>query len=235
MGRLQRAIRWRVEWLQRTLDDARITVRSLLFVLWYRDALGVVVGARRVRLMQRVRITGPGTVRVGDGVTFGHRQSPSHHGAEIRIITMFDESELTLGANSSVNNNNSFVVVKSIRVGERVSTGHDCQFYDSDMHSIDPVGRRTLGARGARQRDVVIGENVMIGSQVTVGPGTEIGENSVVAMRSYVRGKAFPANFVIAGDPARAVGKIADLLARTNPTGVVTGGLEPSDPTGTEC
>lgn len=226
MVALKYALRWRVEWVQHTLDNARIWVRSRLFLLWYRDMLGVVSGGRGVRLMQRVRITGTGTVHLGDRVTFGHRLSPSHRGVEIRIIAVYRESQLQVGAGSTINNNNSFVVVKSIKLGECVTTGHDCQFYDSDMHSIDPVGRRTLGTRGGRQRDVIIDRNVMIGSQVTIGPGTEIGENSVVAMRSYARGKSFPAEFVIAGNPARAVGKIADLLARTNPDGIVEGRCE---------
>lgn len=212
MNRLRWAIRWRLDGFDALTKRAEFRLRSFFFLLWYRDILGKVVGGRDILVRQRVRIVGPGTVYLGERVKFGQHHSPSWRNNEILIMTKFRESSLSIGSRVSINNNNVFVVVSSIRIADRVFTGHDCQFYDSDLHSIDPVKRRG-GDRSGKQGDVVIDENVMIGAQVTIGPGTEIGQNSVVGMCSYTRWKNFPADFVIAGNPARAIMKIEQLLA----------------------
>ena len=212
MSRIQYAIRWRVNSLREKWYNLLFSTRSRLFLLWYRDILGIVKGGEGISVRQKVKIIGPGTVYIGKKVRFGYQCSPSWKMLEIVIITKFAESTLKIEDFCTVNNNNTFVVVGEIRLCESTKTGHDCQFFDSDMHSIHPVYRHTKGDDAGKRKDVFIGKNVMIGAQVTVGPGTIIGENSVVGIRSTTRWKDYPANFVISGNPARAVMKIEDLL-----------------------
>jgi acetyltransferase-like isoleucine patch superfamily enzyme len=184
------------------------------FLLWYKSILGAVEGAEDIDIRQRVRILGPGKVFIGRKVRFGYEMSPSWARGQITIITKFRESKLNIGDECTINNNNSFVVVGEIVFGSRVKTGNDCEFYDSEMHSIDPVLRHSSGDHGGRRRNVGIGDNVMIGSHATIGPGTEVGANSVIGMRAHTRWKKFPENFVIVGDPARGIMPIAELLSR---------------------
>jgi len=213
MSRIQYVIRWRVNSLKEKWYNFLFSIRSRFFLLWFRDILGIVKGGEGISVRQKVRIIGPGTIHVGKNVRFGYQCSPSWRMREIVIITKFAESTLKIEDFCTVNNNNSFVVVGEIKLCESTKTGHDCQFFDSDMHSIHPVYRHTKGdAAGRRKEKSMFLANVMIGAQVTVGPGTTIGENSVVGIRSTTRWKDYPANFVISGNPARAVMKIEDLL-----------------------
>lgn len=55
-----------------------------------------------------------------------------------------------------------------------------------------------------RPRKITIGRNVWVGLNAIILKGTEIGDNSVVGAGAVVRGK-FPANCVIAGNPAKVV------------------------------
>lgn len=89
----------------------------------------------------------------------------------------------------------------------RIEIGSDClfatgiQIMDSDTHEIRSRNRITdLDA----PQPVKIGNNVWVGLNAIILKGTEIGDNSVVGAGSVVKGK-FPANCVIAGNPARIV------------------------------
>lgn len=212
MNRIRWAIRWRLSKLRTNLNHIKFSYQKILFLFWYRDILGMVKGGKHLQIRQRVKILGPGSVYIGDNVRFGYEMSPSWYKKDIRIITKFRESIFVIGECSTINNNNCFVIVNKIEFGSNVKTGHDCQFFDSDLHSIHPIERHTLGDKGGKNRDIFIANNVMIGAQVTVGPGTEIGENSVVGIRTHTRWKNYPANFVISGNPARALMRINDLL-----------------------
>lgn len=59
---------------------------------------------------------------------------------------------------------------------------------------------------------IVVGDRTLIGHGCLVLAGTTIGADSIVAAGSVLRGR-FPANSVVAGNPARVVGR-ASLLKR---------------------
>lgn len=58
-------------------------------------------------------------------------------------------------------------------------------------------------------KKVIISENVWVGLGAMLLPGVEVGEGSVVAARSVVT-KNVPALSVVAGNPAKVVGKRSD-------------------------
>ena len=89
---------------------------------------------------------------------------------------------------------------------------------DSDFHPLEPAQRlidsQALAPffkdRPARPKlktaPVKIGDNVWIGMNAVILKGVTIGENSVVAAGAVVT-KSFPANTIVAGNPAVAVKK----------------------------
>ena len=75
---------------------------------------------------------------------------------KIDIITKFVESTLKIEDFCTVNNNNSFIVVGEIKLCESTKTGHDCQFFDFDMHFIHPVYRHTKGDDAGKKKTYLL-------------------------------------------------------------------------------
>ena len=91
-----------------------IWYRTLMFRMLYVYLIGNVDGADNVKVFQWVRIKGPGRVKIGKNVRFGYPMSPSFKNSTIEILTKLPDSILTFGDHCTINNNNSFVVVKNI-------------------------------------------------------------------------------------------------------------------------
>lgn len=88
-----------------------------------------------------------------------------------------------------------------------ISIGTDCMFsreisvHTSDFHSIINKGDNE---RINPPRSITIGDHVWIGEGAFIAKGSRIGSGSVVGYLSYVNGKTFGENMVIAGIPAKA-------------------------------
>ena len=59
-------------------------------------------------------------------------------------------------------------------------------------------------------KDVYIGNDCFIGCNCTILPGTTVGDNCIIGAGSVVPGKEYPANSIIAGNPAKVIGKTRD-------------------------
>ncbi len=184
---------------------AESSIHTFLFKLKYVRILKNVESGRNLRINQKVVINGPGKVFIGDNVTFGYPFAPFFKKHYILISTRYNSSKLTIGNNCILSNNNQFVIVRDINIGDKTMSGHNTEFIDSDMHSIDPLHRHTGSDIEGEGRFIKIENNVMIGSNVLVGPDIVIGENSVVGMGSVIKRRKFPKNSVIVGNPGRAV------------------------------
>lgn len=115
---------------------------------------------------------------------------------------------LTIGDNSGMGNNCSFVVGSSITIGRHCRLGSSIQIFDTPGHPVEPTAR--LEGQPARPEDVrpiEIGDNVWIGSSSIIYPGVVIGEDSVVAMGSVVVSNV-PPKVVVAGNPARQIARV---------------------------
>lgn len=158
---------------------------------------------RRVRTDIHIPyVKGKGSLHVGDDVLI---DGP----IAITFAARFSENPtLRFGNATRVGSSCSFVVGKSITLGEHVRLARGVQFRDSGGHASDPAAR-LAGAPPADDevRPIIIEDNVWIGTQAMVMPGTHIGEGCIVAARAVVSGKV-PAYTVVAGAPARRIAKL---------------------------
>ena len=63
--------------------------------------------------------------------------------------------------------------------------------------------------KDSKTKPVIIGDNVWLGANVTILPQVELGNNVVVGAGSVVT-KSFPANSIIAGNPAKLIKSTLD-------------------------
>lgn len=97
------------------------------------------------------------------------------------------------------------VADERIDVGDRVLLGANVLITDTDFHPLDPAVRRESPQAGARA-PVVIEDDVFIGTQAVILKGVHIGRGAVVGAGAVVT-RAVPAGAVVAGNPARIVGR----------------------------
>jgi acetyltransferase-like isoleucine patch superfamily enzyme len=131
------------------------------------------------------------TLRIGRWAWIGH-------GCKLRV----HEGEVSIGAKSVIGQE------CTISAFQHVSIGRECIIADKTMmidfdHGVTEV-ERPIRAQGIYKRDVRVGHNVWIGYGACLLRGVSIGDNSVVGTSAVVT-KAFPANAVLAGSPARVV------------------------------
>ena len=119
---------------------------------------------------------------------------------ELRGRAGFEEN-LVIGADTGVNSHCIFDLGGKIRIGSRVSIGHNVVIVTTN-HEIGPpeerCGRFNIG-------EVVIGDGVWVAAGVMILPNVTIGSGSVLSAGSVVT-KSVPANAIVAGNPARVIG-----------------------------
>ena len=89
-----------------------------------------------------------------------------------------------------------------VDIGAHGAIGERSSFIDSD-HTVggsEPVLRRPLKAE-----PIVLGRNVAVSANCVLLRGTRVGENAVIAAGAVVNGGDYPAGWLIAGLPARAL------------------------------
>ena len=100
---------------------------------------------------------------------------------------------------------------EGIEIGDYTDIGGNVKILDNDFHPVDADTRNRLTMEGhggdsdlVPSRPIKIGKNCFIGVNSIILKGTELGENCVVGAGAVVAGK-FPANSVIAGNPAKVI------------------------------
>lgn len=109
-------------------------------------------------------------------------------------------NNIYVGENFYANFNQTFLDVCEIRIGDNVMIGPNCQLL-TPLHPLDPTERCSGVEYGA---PITIGNNVWLAAGVTILPGVTLGDNVVVGAGSVVT-KSYPANVVLAGNPARII------------------------------
>jgi acetyltransferase-like isoleucine patch superfamily enzyme len=150
---------------------------------------------RNLRVDGRLIIRGPGTVILGDNVRIAMTVTPWTYGVDAVI---------SIGSDSFINGT-GFGCQREIRIGARAIIGR-ASIMDTDFHSVE-IDRHRPDAP-VRVAPVVLEDNVWVGAQAGILPGTQIGCNSVVGFGAVCAG-VFPANVVIAGNPAKVIKTLA--------------------------
>ncbi|MEW8506770.1 MAG: acyltransferase [Candidatus Thiodiazotropha sp.] len=92
-----------------------------------------------------------------------------------------------------------------IVIGDYTEMGPGTKIW-SQTHIYDDPDSNLEGA-GYEYKKVEIGKNVWIGANSFIMPGVVIEDGSVVSACSLVGAKRWPANSIIAGNPARRIGE----------------------------
>ena len=125
-----------------------------------------------------------------------------------------DAPTLTIGDDTGIGHLSSFIVGKSISIGNHCRIAGNVWVFDSSGHPTDPTARLAgAAAADSEVRPVRIEDNVWIGARATIFPGVTIGTGSVVSGGAVVMTDV-PPYTVVAGNPAR---KVAALTPPTSP------------------
>jgi acetyltransferase-like isoleucine patch superfamily enzyme len=113
---------------------------------------------------------------------------------------------LEIGNGVFVGHGTTFVVAKSIQIGDFSSIGGGCYIADTDGHSNYNPNRPIweVPATEAEIAAIVIEDNVQISRDVTILKGVRIGARAIIGAGSVVR-TDIPPDAVVAGNPARVV------------------------------
>lgn len=94
---------------------------------------------------------------------------------------------------------------RRISIGDRTLLGSGVVITDNDAHGIHPALRNKL--EHIAIKPVMVGDDVFIGARSIVLKGVKIGNGAVVGAGSVVT-KDVPAMTIVAGNPAKVIGKI---------------------------
>jgi acetyltransferase-like isoleucine patch superfamily enzyme len=131
------------------------------------------------------------TLRIGRWAWLGH-------GCKIRV----HEGEVSIGAKTVIGQECTISAYQHVSIGRECIIADRVMLIDFD-HGVTEV-ERPIRAQGIYKRDVRVGHNVWMGYGACVLRGVSIGENSIVGTSAVVT-RAFPANSVLGGVPARVL------------------------------
>jgi hypothetical protein len=168
----------------------------------------VIVG-RRLRVVGRLDIRGPGTVIFGDDCrVFSTRITPTTPWTQSRHAVIRFGNQVAL-------NGTRLGCVHRIEVGDGTLLA-DARITDTDFHAAEPNGVHRLKTLGTT-KPVMIGRNAWVCMGAMVLKGVTIGEGAVVAAGAVVAGDV-PANVVVFGNPARVIWRMKGPDADSSPS-----------------
>jgi galactoside O-acetyltransferase len=152
-----------------------------------------VVGKPKV--FQPVLLNGNGKIVFGKNVQIGVLNSPNFYSHYTYLEARNEESSISIGDNTSINNSFSAVAFSNITIENDVLIGVNCSIMDTDGHNLEINDRNNQNP---------ISKNVFIGDNVAILKGVTIGENSVIGNGSIVT-KNIPRNVIASGNPANII------------------------------
>ena len=162
----------------------------------------------------RIFIRNEGKIRIGVGTRINSASWTNPIGGNDRtyLQIMRGGGVLQIGDNSAISNT-AITVAESVNIGRNVFIGAGCKIYDTDFHPIEAEFRfgDTVDITRTKTKRIIIEDGAFIGGHSIILKGTHIGENSVIGAGSVVAGK-IPANEIWAGNPARFIKKIKDVM-----------------------
>lgn len=161
----------------------------------------------------RIFIRNEGKIRIGMGTRINSASWTNPIGGNDRTyLQIMRGGVLQIGDNSGISNT-AITVAESVNIGRNVFIGAGCKIYDTDFHPIEAEFRfgDTADITRTKTKRIIIEDGAFIGGHSIILKGTHIGENSVIGAGSVVAGN-IPANEIWAGNPARFIKKIKDVM-----------------------
>ena len=119
------------------------------------------------------------------------------------IITRNKGAIIKIGNNVGISGSTIYAR-NSINIGDNTLIGANTKILDNDFHPIEIEARNNNCIDKIKSAPIVIGDNCFIGCNSIILKGTILGDGCVVGAGSIVAG-VFPANCVIAGNPAKII------------------------------
>ncbi len=121
-------------------------------------------------------------------------------GLQIRNI-----DKIQLGSDVYLGVDNFFQAGGGLEIGDESCFGPGVSIWTQNHRFDDPdVG---VFKQGYDFKKVVIGKRVWVGANAFIMPGAELGDGCIVSAGAVVGAKKFPPNSILAGNPARYIGK----------------------------
>ena len=168
---------------------------------------------RSVLVSGRIFIRNEGKIRIGVGTRINSASWTNPIGGNDRTyLQIMRGGVLSIGDNSAISNT-AITVAESVNIGRNVFIGAGCKIYDTDFHPIEAEFRfgDTVDITRTKTKRIIIEDGAFIGGHSIILKGTHIGENSVIGAGSVVA-RNIPANEIWAGNPARFIKKIKDVM-----------------------
>ena len=176
---------------RRAIRAAWELLRGRWCIWWHRLRGYRVEGGRGLRLQGPLIIRGPGRVILGERIRVGAKSTP---------WTYSRDAVISIGSDSFLNGTR-FGCQERIAVGAGALLA-EAVLMDTDFHSTQ--ANRHDPEAPVRTLPIDIEDNVWVSANVGILPGTRIGKNSVVGFGAVCSG-VYPADVIIAGNPARVV------------------------------
>lgn len=125
------------------------------------------------------------------------------------IVTRSNEAQILIG-NEVGMSGVTIYARKSIIIGDNVLIGGNTKILDNDFHPLEVEARNKDIKEKIKAKEIIIENNCFIGCNSIILKGSKIGEGSVVGAGSVVCGE-FPANSIIAGNPAKLIKKLVEV------------------------
>ncbi len=142
------------------------------------------------------------------------RSNPLGPNHPVILSTRRAGAQLTIGDDFGMTGG-SLVCDERVSIGDRVWLGANAVITDTDFHPLDPQTRRDSPLNAATA-PVEISDDVFIGMNALILKGVHIGARAVVGAGSVVT-RDVPPGAIVAGNPARVVGEVANPIPRTRP------------------
>ena len=161
--------------------------------------------------LPRIRMQRPGSISIGDHVTWNCRVMSNLAGiCQATILNCMDEGSISIGDNAGL----SGTVLSSrkcISLGRRCNIGVNTRIYDHDFHSLNHLHRteRKIDQVNIKSAPVDIGEDVLVGANVIILKGVTLGPRSIIAAGSVVTRGSYPSDSLIGGNPAKVIRRLA--------------------------
>jgi len=203
---------WR-NWIYSAWDHLWITIDMLfstrlsLLSLWFQGAdcgNGFHTSGKCFIKLRR-----EGSIVLGDRVSLlaGCRSNRAGLTSPVLLETL-GEGVIRIGDDSG----GSAVVISSrskITIGKHCCLGANVRIYDHDFHPLDALMRRLPRNdqdAHVRSEPVTLGDDVFVGANAIILKGVTLGDRSIVAAGSVVFRGNYPADCMLAGNPAEIVG-----------------------------